>query len=204
MQSTEKWLPVVGMEYLYEVSDRGKVRSRDRIAPNGRKHKGRELARTRNAGGYKKVKLSDGEKVYSRSVHRLVLEAFVGPAPAGHECCHNNGDPGDNRLENLRWDTHLENMADMVRHGNSQKGRKRTPKPTNTCTRGHEMFEANVTQVGPYSMCRACWDAHKYHRKHSLDEDSRAHLADIYFELIRANCMVPHHKEIGYNARRAW
>ena len=35
-------------------------------------------------------------------VHRLVLEAFVGPNPPGLECCHNNGDPSDNRVENLR------------------------------------------------------------------------------------------------------
>lgn len=52
-----------------------------------------------------------------RRVHRLVLEAFVGPAPAGTEGCHNDGNPQNNALSNLRWDTHAENMLDQVRHG---------------------------------------------------------------------------------------
>lgn len=52
-------------------------------------------------------------------VHRLVLEAFVGPCPPGMECCHNNGNPADNRLENLRWDTRSANCLDAVQHGTS-------------------------------------------------------------------------------------
>lgn len=50
-------------------------------------------------------------------VHRLILEAFVGSCPEGMEACHWNDDPTDNRLENLRWDTHRANGADMVRNG---------------------------------------------------------------------------------------
>ena len=50
-------------------------------------------------------------------VGRLVLMAFVGMPKDGEECCHNNGIAHDNRLENLRWDTHLENNRDRLRHG---------------------------------------------------------------------------------------
>jgi hypothetical protein len=42
---------------------------------------------------------------------------FRGPCPPGMEACHNNGDPTDNRLCNLRWDTHANNEADKIRHG---------------------------------------------------------------------------------------
>jgi hypothetical protein len=44
-------------------------------------------------------------------VHRLVLLAFVGPCPAGHEVLHLNHQPADNRLENLRYGTRSENIA---------------------------------------------------------------------------------------------
>jgi hypothetical protein len=33
------------------------------------------------------------------------------------ECCHYDGDPKNNRLENLRWDTRKANKADAIRLG---------------------------------------------------------------------------------------
>jgi hypothetical protein len=51
-------------------------------------------------------------------VHELVLSTFAGLRPAKHECCHINGIPTDNRLENLRWGTRSDNIRDSVRHGN--------------------------------------------------------------------------------------
>jgi hypothetical protein len=62
------------------------------------------------------VKGDDG-KERRLFVHTLVLLTFVGPRPGGHECCHGNGDPSDNRLSNLRWGTRGENMEDCRRHG---------------------------------------------------------------------------------------
>jgi hypothetical protein len=57
-------------------------------------------------------------------VHRLVLSAFAGPCPEGMEACHYNGNPADNRLCNLRWDTRKANHADKVRHGRSARGER--------------------------------------------------------------------------------
>jgi hypothetical protein len=57
-------------------------------------------------------------------VHRLVLAAFVGPCPSAHECCHRNGNPSDNRLENLYWGTRSQNMADSKRHGTIARGER--------------------------------------------------------------------------------
>jgi hypothetical protein len=49
---------------------------------------------------------------------RIVLLALVGPPPEGLPfACHANGDPLDNRLENLYWGSYLDNAADASRHG---------------------------------------------------------------------------------------
>ena len=82
------------------------------------KRRGRFLRlRKRNQYGYLAVMLYVNGKRFLRLIHRLVLETFIGPCPEGMECCHNNGDPVDNRLNNLRWDSHSNNAKDAVRHG---------------------------------------------------------------------------------------
>ena len=68
------------------------------------------------------VGLSDRGRRGQFRVHRLVLEAFVGPCPEGHEGCHNDGNPLNNRLSNLRWDTPSANNRDKERHGTHQIG----------------------------------------------------------------------------------
>lgn len=58
----------------------------------------------------------------SIKVHRLILETFVGPCPTGLECRHLNGKWWDNRLENLKWGTHQENMEDRRLHDMNMVG----------------------------------------------------------------------------------
>lgn len=56
-------------------------------------------------------------KKKSYAVHRLVLEAFVGPCPPGMEARHILvRDVTDNRLVNLAWGTRFENAQDRKRH----------------------------------------------------------------------------------------
>jgi hypothetical protein len=68
------------------------------------------------------VALCVGSELETKLVHRLVLEAFVGPCPPGLEGCHRNDDSSDNRLENLYWGTHRQNMADRERNGGVLRG----------------------------------------------------------------------------------
>lgn len=59
-------------------------------------------------------------------VHRLVLEAFVGPCPDGMEACHDpDPNPANNASTNLRWDTHKNNIADAMRQGRMNCGEQR-------------------------------------------------------------------------------
>lgn len=62
----------------------------------------------------------DGKAHFVR-VHQLVLRAFVGLPEFGHEGCHNDGDPTNNQLSNLRWDSHAANLEDAVKHGTRSK-----------------------------------------------------------------------------------
>lgn len=55
-------------------------------------------------------------------VHRAVLEAFVGPRPDGMISRQLNGNPQDNRVENLARGTHAENTADAHAHGDIPTG----------------------------------------------------------------------------------
>lgn len=74
--------------------------------------------------GRKRVTLSRDGRARKFRVSVLVLTAFVGPCPDGLECCHENGDETDDRLGNLRWDTHSSNLMDRRRHGTVALGSK--------------------------------------------------------------------------------
>lgn len=107
----ERWLPVVGYEGAYEVSDLGGVR---RVLPGGRRRLRRQCP---NTSGYLTVTLSMNNVATSRVVHRLVAAAFLGPVPEGMHTCHCNGDKTDNRAVNLRYDSPTGNQADRIAHG---------------------------------------------------------------------------------------
>jgi len=112
------WREVRGFAGLYWVSDDGRVWGAPRQGSAGGK-----LAPAKQPNGYWKVCLYDKRRV-ARWIHRLVLEAFVGPCPDGMIACHRNGNPSDNRLANLRWDTHAANYEDARRHGTAAIGER--------------------------------------------------------------------------------
>ena len=92
----------------YEVSNLGRVRR----APVLRgMPPGDVLKPYPNHKGYLRVCLSHGGKNSTRFIHRLVLEAFVGPCPDGHAGHHRDHDQANNRLENLEYITKKENYA---------------------------------------------------------------------------------------------
>ncbi len=93
----ERWLPIPGFEN-YSVSDCGRVR---REAGKGCLKT--RLLKPRDSFGYQMVSLCRSGLPNRHGVHRLVLLAFVGPAPAGHQCCHKDGTRTNNRLENQHY-----------------------------------------------------------------------------------------------------
>ena len=125
------WRPVPNWEGFYEVCASGRVRSCDRQfvvlnphgAPGTRTYKGRRLKLFITGKGYTSVKLSRPGRRKTAYVHEIVLAAFVGPRPVGLETCHNNGDPADSRLRNLRYDTRRANAIDAQKHKRMRRGK---------------------------------------------------------------------------------
>lgn len=99
----EEWLPVVGTDLPYDVSREGQVRSLRYDPP-------RHLQPQVNSSGYLRVALKIDGKTRWRGVHRLVAAAFIGPAPAGTEVNHRNGNKNDNSVENLEYIDHGDNI----------------------------------------------------------------------------------------------
>jgi hypothetical protein len=112
--SSEAWRPIVGYEGWYEVSDHGRVR---RVAGGMGARVGKVVALGTTNRGYRRVVLHRRRQTKGRLVHHLVLEAFVGPRPAGHECNHKDGDKTNNRPSNLEWVTKSGNAHHAVKLG---------------------------------------------------------------------------------------
>lgn len=157
----ERWLPVVGYEGRYEVSDLGRVRSLSRVRSHGRKWRGRVLQPWAMPRGYLVVNLWFDNKQQPSLVHRLVLSAFIGPAPEGTEGRHGDGNPANNNLTNLSWGTHSENQLDQVAHGTHVNASKEA------CPAGHPYTEANtyVYPGRPHRGCRTCRRAHSLKKR---------------------------------------
>lgn len=76
-------------------------------------------------GKYLCVDLWDGNTRHTVNVHRLVAKAFLPHPPSDkHQVAHNDGNPENNRADNLRWATRKENMADCLAHGTKRQGEK--------------------------------------------------------------------------------
>jgi len=128
----EEWRNIEGYEGYYQVSNEGRVKSLERFidtTANGTpclytvREKILKFGRYAK-NGYLNVHLSKYGKSEVISVHRLVARAFLGERQKGLDICHCDGNPKNNNIENLRYDSHKNNSADMKIHGTLMKGEK--------------------------------------------------------------------------------
>lgn len=159
MRSLEEWRPVVGYEGLYEVSSHGRVR---RVDATARGPAGRLLKLRLNQGGYPIVFLSRKSKQKLFRVHRLVAFAFLGNPGKGFEVCHADDVKHNNHVSNLRWDTHRNNMREMVKNGAPHLAKQ------DVCRKGvHALTpETTVKNGGGKRVCREC--RNEYQRMREL------------------------------------
>lgn len=114
----------------------------------GRSDQWRELRQISDANGYLHVGLRRDGRTHVVRVHRLVLEAFVGPCPDGMVTRHLNGVRDDNCIENLAWGTYGENAQDTAVHGRSTQGeRNATAKLTEDDVRAIRSSQASAAKL---------------------------------------------------------
>lgn len=119
---------VVGYGWRYMVSNLGNVKSMERTVATGRNGTRivpEGLLKLKNdRRGYPTVALWANYKQRRHKVHRLVAAAFIGPCPEGYQCCHNDGNPANGAVSNLRYDTPAGNQADRLLHGTHSRGER--------------------------------------------------------------------------------
>ena len=122
----EEWRPVTIQPYneWYEVSNLGGVRCWAKMGcQGGVLAVPRLTSMYRTKTGHLTVSMKRKPQHTTKGVHNLVLRAFVGDPPTDkHGACHINGQPDDNRVENLYWGTAAQNCQDTVRHGRTCGG----------------------------------------------------------------------------------
>lgn len=118
----EVWKDIPKYKGMYQASSEGRVRSVTRfVIEKGRwgqkriKYQGK-LLNPWKRGEY--LALDICGKTYL--LHTVILETFVGKRPKGMQCRHLDGDPTNNKLENLKWGTAKENSDDKVIHGTAE------------------------------------------------------------------------------------
>lgn len=126
-QLLEIWKDIAGYEGYYQVSNYGRVKSLKRwvLSKNNKKMPVKEkiLKLQNDKDGYKTVELNKNSKGIHFRVHRLVADAFIPNPENKPEVNHINGIKYDNLLENLEWNTDLENRTHAIETGlQVQKG----------------------------------------------------------------------------------
>lgn len=147
----EEWKGVKGFEGVYEVSNRGKVRSVDRVvinlAGNRRFLTGKELKQHLDKDGYYRVVLSKDGKRHNAIVSRLVAHTFI-PNPNKLPIVnHKDEIKTNNHVCNLEWVTSKQNVNYGTSVSRMMKTKGKAVKGVNVLT-GEEVFFQSASEAG--------------------------------------------------------
>lgn len=118
--SNEVWKNIKENEGRCQISNKGRIKYFLSNYPN-------KITKGSNHNrGYKIGWVIKNGKKTNRGIHCLVAEAFISNPLNLREVNHKNGNKKDNRVENLEWCTHAQNMkhAGRTKLLKPQKGEK--------------------------------------------------------------------------------
>lgn len=137
----EEWRDIAGFEDSYEVSNLGRVRSKERIASNG-SHLSPKI-RKGVGSRYRTISLCKENKGINKLIHRLVAEAFIPNPDNLPEVNHKDLDITNNRVDNLEWVSTSYNHM----HGIKNKSEKKSYRRQVKCLETQEIF-ASISAAG--------------------------------------------------------
>lgn len=116
--TAEVWKPIIDFPH-YEVSNCGRIRRKF----GHRCRKPHVMRAYKTKSGHFRVCLCEKGITRNVFVHRVMALAFLGqPVNGKIMAAHNDGNPANNALANIRWATPAENTADRVSHGTDMRG----------------------------------------------------------------------------------
>lgn len=125
---------IPGYDGFYRIDVSGQVwtcRSGGGRYARNKKGVWKKLSHGVDLEGYHFVNLAKDGRSINHKVHHLVLNAFVGPCPPGHECRHfPDPDPSNNDAKNLQWGTKRQNADDRIAAGSTKGERNSQAKLT--------------------------------------------------------------------------
>ena len=97
--ANEVWKAIKKYEGFYEVSNKGRVRSVERLNARGQHRKGKAIS----ANSIQQVSLCKDGKRKNFLVHKLVADAFLEEPQADEKLIHVDGNLENNCVDNLKW-----------------------------------------------------------------------------------------------------
>lgn len=183
IETSQTWRSVRGWEGEYFVSDAGLVVSISKVG----KIRFKKPVRPHPLRPYLCLTFQRGKVRQRKYLHHVVMEAFVGPRPDGHEVDHLNNRPEDCRLENMEWVTHAENVR---RKGERIRARRPVPKE-------HHPREMTLMQARLIMACQRMEISRGWQRVLASMWNVRAHVIYAVASGRRWGNGLERHPELG-------
>ena len=120
----EIWKDIKGYEGYYQVSSLGNIKSKERIVSHNNETGAKRHVKERimkpavnRKGGYVTIVLSKNRKQLSHRVNRLVAKAFLDNPKNFPEVHHMDHNKLNNKLDNLKWVSHSDNLKECFDKG---------------------------------------------------------------------------------------
>ena len=111
---SESWKDIDGYEGVYQISDLGRVKSLARTNSIGKRLKEKILKGHVNKKGYCVASLHNASGIRTVKIHRIVASSFLKNPESKRTVNHIDGCKENNKLDNLEWATHQENIDHAI------------------------------------------------------------------------------------------